>query len=283
MGLIRTETMLIDIFVNFSHSAAVVFGCLVVLWAISIALKDASLIDIFWGFGFLIVGAVCLYISQGRSPYHILLAALPIMWGLRLSLYLARRNLGHGEDKRYVAMRKRAEKKGVGERSWRLRSLFTIYFGQGILIMLVSAPIWVAMATADAPLTIGALAIIGALLWLVGFLFEAIGDWQLSSFMQRMKDYEGPYEDKPILDTGLWKYTRHPNYFGNACMWWGIWLVACSAPWGWVTIFAPLIMTLFLVKISGKDLLESQLKRRPAYVDYMTRTSGFIPRRPKAS
>jgi len=295
--------MLTDIVVNLTHSAVVVFGLLTLLWAISVAAKDASLIDIFWGFGFLVVAAVCLYIAPVKTPYLIHLAALPILWGIRLSLYLAKRNLGHGEDVRYIAMRKRAEKKGMSEMAWRIRSLFTIYFGQGLLIMIVSAPIWVAMATgiskihphenaldADGTETflsyfetneIGLLAIIGAFLWLIGFLFEAIGDAQLSKFMKKMKSYDGAYEDKPVLDTGLWKYTRHPNYFGNACMWWGIWLVACQAPWGWATIFAPLIMTFLLTRVSGRDLLERQMKKRPAYQEYMKRTSGFIPRLPK--
>jgi len=287
--------MLSDILVYFCHAAVVVFGLLTVLWAISVAVKDASLIDIFWGFGFLAVAAVCLYLAPVKTDYHILLAGLPIIWGARLSLYLAKRNLGHGEDVRYIAMRKRAEKKGMSERAWRLRSLLTIYFGQGILIMIVSAPIWVGMATASynpnrsseiyhgGLVPIGVLAIIGAILWLIGFLFEAIGDAQLAAFIKKNKDFDGPYEDKPVLDTGLWAYTRHPNYFGNACMWWGIWLIACAAPLGWVTVFAPLIMTLFLVKISGKDLLERSLKKRPAYAAYMTRTSGFIPKPPKRS
>jgi len=291
--------MLTDILVYFTHAAVVVFGLLTLLWAISLAARDASLIDIFWGFGFLVVGAVCLYLAEIRTPYMKLLAALPIIWGLRLTLYLGKRNLGHGEDKRYVAMRKRAEKKGMSEMAWRIRSLFTIYFGQGLLIMIVSAPVWVAIGVAkfqygnindltqlqgnSSPLSfIKPITFIGAFLWLIGFLFEAIGDWQLAHFIKKHKDYDGLYEDKPVLDTGLWKYTRHPNYFGNACMWWGIWLVACQAPWGWATIFAPLIMTFLLTRISGRDLLERQLKKRPAYQDYMNRTSGFIPRRPKA-
>ena len=304
--------MLTDIIVNFTHAAVVVFGLLTVLWAISVAAKDASLIDIFWGFGFLVVAAVCLYIADVKTPYLWLLAGMPIAWGIRLSLYLARRNLGHGEDVRYVAMRKRAEKKGMSEMAWRIRTLFTVYFGQGLLIMIVSAPVWVGMATGlgfadlsdvydvislsgetssesmketisdlSVPVSIGILSILGALLWLIGFLFEAIGDAQLSKFMKKMKSYDGAYEDKPVLDTGLWKYTRHPNYFGNACMWWGIWLVACQAPWGWATIFAPLMMTFLLTRISGRDLLERQLKKRPAYQDYMKRTSGFIPKMPK--
>jgi len=234
--------MLTDILTNFTHAAVVVFGLLTLLWAISVAVKDASLIDIFWGFGFLVVAVVCLYLVDVKTPYLWLLAAMPIAWGIRLSLYLAKRNLGHGEDKRYVAMQKRAAKKGMSEMAWRVRTLFTVYFGQGVLIMIVSAPIWVAMATAlqYAPIDcavapcpsksdiitvqadIGVLSIFGALLWFIGLLFEAIGDWQLSRFLKKNKGYDGPIEDKPVLDTGLWKFTRHPNYFGNACMWWGI-------------------------------------------------------------
>ncbi len=294
--------MLTDIIVYFSHAAVVVFGLLTLLWAVSVAVRDASLIDIFWGFGFLTVGAICLYLANPKTPYLILLSALPIIWGARLTLYLGKRNLGHGEDKRYVNMRRRAKKnKGLREMPWRLRSLFTIYFGQGLLIMIVSAPIWVAMATGGERIDVmaiepdfksidwrppiiaakvGILAILGALLWLIGFLFEAIGDAQLTAFLKRNKDYDGPIENKPVLDQGLWKYTRHPNYFGNACMWWGIWLVACQAPWGWATVFAPLVMTLLLTKVSGRDLLERDMGRRKTYQDYIARTSGFFPRPP---
>ena len=300
--------MLSDILTNFTHAAVVVFGLLTLLWAISVAVKDASLIDIFWGFGFLVVAAVCLYLTDVKTPYLILLAAMPIIWGIRLSLYLGKRNLGHGEDKRYVSMRRRAEKKGMSEMAWRIRTLFTVYFGQGVLIMIVSAPVWVGMATGwlddiskmlNDPIyvamisdtvefeqkfqttKISILAILGALLWLIGFLFEAIGDWQLSRFLKKHKGYDGPKEDKPVLDAGLWKYTRHPNYFGNACMWWGIWLVACQAPWGWATIFAPIIMTLLLTKVSGRDLLERDMGRRKSYQDYIAKTSGFFPMPPK--
>ena len=304
--------MLPDILIYFSHAAVVVFGALTVLWAISVAVKDASLIDIFWGFGFLLVASVCLYLAPVKAPYLILLAALPIIWGMRLTLYLGKRNLGHGEDKRYISMQKRAAKKGVSEMGWRLRSLLTIYFGQGLLIMIVSAPVWVAMATGwlfpDAiiafdeaaangqinaerfqeiqyglrePLPIGILALMGTTLWLIGFLFEAIGDAQLAGFIKKNKDYDGPIDEKPVMDKGLWKYTRHPNYFGNACMWWGIWLVACQAPWGWATIFAPIIMTLLLTKVSGRDLLERDMGRRKNYQDYIARTSGFFPMPPR--
>jgi steroid 5-alpha reductase family enzyme len=289
--------MLSDILVYLAHSAAVVFGAVTLLWAISVAAKDASLVDIFWGFGFLLVGAVCLYLAPVKTPYLILLAAMPIIWGLRLTLYLAKRNLGHGEDKRYVNMQKRAAKKGMSEMAWRLRSLFSIYWGQGLLIMIVSAPVWVAMATFNpggtailedstvysaANAHIGILAITGAALWLIGFLFEAIGDAQLATFLKKNKGYDGPADEKPVMDKGLWKYTRHPNYFGNACMWWGIWIVACAAPLGWATIFGPIIMTLLLTKVSGRDLLERDMGRRKNYQDYIERTSGFFPLPPKS-
>jgi len=305
--------MLTDILVYFAHSAVIVFAALTLLWAISIAVKDASLVDIFWGFGFLLVAAVCLYLVPVKTPYLILLAAMPIIWGMRLTLYLGKRNLGHGEDKRYVSMRKRAEKKGMSEMAWRLRTLFSVYWGQGLLIMIVSAPVWVAMATAyyiphneqfydvlnssssssqsevssklkelQIGIEIGFLAILGATFWVIGFLFEAIGDAQLAAFIKKNKGYDGPADEKPVMDTGLWKYTRHPNYFGNACMWWGIWIVACSAPWGWATIFGPIIMTLLLTKVSGRDLLERDMGRRKNYQAYIERTSGFFPLPPKS-
>ena len=305
--------MLTDILVYFAHSAVIVFAALTLLWAISIAVKDASLVDIFWGFGFLLVAAVCIYLVPVKTPYLILLAAMPIIWGLRLTLYLGRRNLGHGEDKRYVSMRRRAEKKGVSEMGWRLRTLFSVYWGQGLLIMIVSAPVWVAMATAyyiphneqfydvlnssssssqsevssklkelQIGIEIGILAILGATFWVIGFLFEAIGDAQLAAFIKKNKGYDGPADEKPVMDKGLWKYTRHPNYFGNACMWWGIWIVACAAPFGWATIIGPIIMTLLLTKVSGRDLLERDMGRRKNYQDYIERTSGFFPLPPKS-
>ncbi len=290
---------------NLTFSALILWLCLTALWGISIKIKNASIIDIFWGFGFTLVGSVCLWLAPYRTTYIWLLCLMPIMWGLRLTLYLARRNLGHDEDYRYVAMRKRAEAHGMSEQAWRRRAFFTIFLGQGLLILIISAPIWVSAATAYSTISVdqairtvlesedtyilattrstpvGPLAIIGTFLWLIGYMFEAIGDAQLTAFRKKHKDYNGPYADKPVLDTGLWKYTRHPNYFGNACMWWGIWLTACAAPWGWTTLFSPVIMTFLLVRISGKDLLERQLNKRKAYQDYVKRTSGFIPLPPK--
>ncbi|MGB6230633.1 MAG: DUF1295 domain-containing protein [Litorimonas sp.] len=267
--------------VYLAHIAVVVFATVTLVWLVSLLVKDASIIDIFWGFGFTLVGLTCLYLASARatlspSPYIWLMAMMPILWGLRLTLYLARRNLGHGEDGRYVAMRKHS---GLPETTWRLRALLTIFLGQGLLILIVSAPVWIAISNGkDTP--IGMLAIAGGLIWLTGVLFEAIGDAQLAAFLRRNVDYDGPYEDKPVLDTGLWAWTRHPNYFGNALLWWGIFIAACQAPWGWVSVFGALIMTVLLLRVSGRDLLERRLKKRPAYRDYVARTSSFIPRPP---
>ncbi len=260
--------------------------CLIALWIISLIIKDASIIDIFWGTGFAIVGAICLLKNELNSSYALLLAGLPIIWGMRLSFYLIKRNWGGGEDKRYIAMRERS---GLAQMAWRKRAFFTIFLSQGLLILLVSAPIWIGIGSYVAHNANGAdvlgsplalLVYLGILIWLIGFLFETIGDSQLAKFMAQMKDYNGPYEDKPVLDKGLWKYTRHPNYFGNACMWWGTWLMACAVPWGWLSVFGPLLMTVLLVRISGKGLLERGMKHRKPYQDYINRTAGFIPKRP---
>lgn len=265
-----------------AHIAVVIFGAVTLVWLISLLVRDASIIDIFWGFGFSLVGLVCLYLASGRfdaapSHYLLLMGLMPLLWGLRLTLYLAKRNLGHGEDGRYVAMRKRS---GLAEMKWRFRALFSIYWGQGLLILIVSAPVWIASAFGKS-VEIGALAIIGAVMWLAGVLFEAIGDAQLARFLKKNADYDGPYEDKPVLDTGLWAWTRHPNYFGNALLWWGIFVAACAAPFGWISIFGPLIMTFLLMRVSGRDLLERKLKKRPAYQAYVDRTSSFVPMPPK--
>ena len=262
--------------VYLAHCAVVVIGAAALVWLVSLVVRDTSIVDIFWGFGFALVGATCLWMVWPASPYRLLLGLLPIVWGLRLTVYLARRNLGHGEDGRYVAMRKRS---GLSEMRWRLRAGVTVYLGQAVLILLVSAPVWVGVAN-GAGTPVGPLAILGAAVWLAGVLFEAVGDAQLARFKRTLADYSGPYEDKPVLDTGLWAWTRHPNYFGNALLWWGTWVVACQAPWGWLSVSGPLLMKWLLLRVSGRDLLERRLMRRPAYRDYAARVPSFIPRPP---
>ena len=269
------------VLVYLAHVAVVVLGAASIVWLVSLVVRDTSIVDVFWGFGFALVGATGLWMAWPPTAYQWLLGLLPILWGMRLTLYLARRNLrllgGHGEDGRYVAMRKRS---GLSEMAWRLRAGLTVYAGQALLILIVAAPVWVAFATGKQT-SIGLLSVLGLLLWGVGVMFEAVGDAQLTRFKRAQAGYDGPYEDKPVLDTGLWAWTRHPNYFGNAVLWWGIWLVACEAPWGWAGVAGPIVMTALLTRVSGRDLLERRLMKRPAYRDYAARVPSFIPRPPR--
>lgn len=237
-------------------------------WLISVVIKDASIVDITWGLGFATVATVLWIADDSRSSLDTLLWMMTLIWGLRLCLYLARRNLGHGEDYRYVAMRKRWGP------AFPVISFLTVYTLQGTLMWIVSLPVQLSHRQEG---SIGALAIIGVVLWLVGFYFESVGDLQLRRFKA------DPSNGGKVLDTGLWRYTRHPNYFGDACVWWGIALVACSVSVGRWGLIGAAVMNLLLLKVSGVALLERSLKRRkPDYQAYVERTSAFIPRPPRS-
>jgi len=244
-------------------SAAALLGAMVVLWLVSLPLRNASIVDVFWGPAFVLAAWTAALADDGGGPRRALALALVSLWGLRLGLHLARRNLGHGEDPRYLAMRR-----GHGPRFWWV-SLFTVFLLQAVLAWLISLPVQAAVIGPAAPL--GLLDLAAALLWAVGLAFEAIGDAQLARFRA------DPRNRGRALDTGLWRYTRHPNYFGDACAWWGLGLlgVAAGAPW---TLVSPLLMTFLLLKVSGVALLERDIaERRPAYRDYAARTSAFFP------
>jgi steroid 5-alpha reductase family enzyme len=250
----------------------VILACMLVLWAWSLRLRNASIVDIFWGPGFAIVALVTLLLVDGYPPRQWLLAGMTVAWGLRLGLYLARRNIGHGEDPRYAAWRARVESEGG---SFARHSLLWVFGLQGLLIIVVSLPVQAGQLAAE-PARLGALAWIGLAVWAVGFLFEAVGDWQLTRFKA------DPGSRGKVLDTGLWRYTRHPNYFGNACLWWGIWLAACDAPSVAWTAIGPAVMTFMLLRVSGVTLLESSLRKsRPGYEEYVRRTSAFFPLPPR--
>lgn len=251
---------------------AVILGCMVLLWLISLPLRNASIVDIFWGPGFAVVSLVTLLLVEDAGPRQWLLAAITSAWGLRLGIYLALRNIGHGEDPRYAAWRQRVTDAGG---NYAVVSLPRVFVLQGVLIVFVSLPVQVGQLAPGGD-TLGPLAYLGALAWLTGFLFEAIGDWQLRRFKAE------PANRGKVMDRGLWRYTRHPNYFGNACLWWGIWLVACDGPGAVWTLVGPLLMTFFLLKVSGVSLLEKSLvETKPGYADYIRRTSAFLPRPPK--
>jgi steroid 5-alpha reductase family enzyme len=244
-------------------TGAVVALAMVALWALSVRLGDASIADLFWGTGFAIVAWVAAAAGEGDGPRRTLAVALATVWGIRLTVHLARRNLGRGEDPRYQAMRR-----AHGERFW-LVSLGTVFLLQGSLLWIVSLPLQAAAARASDAL--GPLDLAGAALWAAGFLFEAVGDWQLARFRA------DPANRGKVMDRGLWALTRHPNYFGDATLWWGLGLlgVAAGAPW---TLAGPVLMTFLLLKVSGVALLEKDIAgRRPEYRAYAARTSAFVP------
>jgi steroid 5-alpha reductase family enzyme len=253
-------------------AATLVFtaSAMLLLWLVSLRLRDASIVDIWWGPGFVSIAAVSFMLGSGGDPMRsrlvLLMAAL---WGLRLGAYLFWRNAGKGEDYRYQAMRRH-----YGERFARV-SLVSVFGLQGALMWFISLPLQVAQ-TGGATGGLGALDALGSAAFAAGLLCEALGDLQLARFKSDRANAGR------VMDRGLWRYTRHPNYFGDCLAWWGIWLVACGAPGGVYTLASPLLMTYLLLRVSGVALLERGLvKRKPGYADYIARTSAFIPRPPR--
>ncbi len=260
-------------------SLLVVLATMTALWLLSLALRNASIVDPFWGIGFILVTWLTI---ANAAPERLvartwLLAALVTIWGLRLSLYLFWRNNGHGEDRRYRAMRDHH-----GPRFWWV-SLLTVFWLQGVILWIVSLPIQAAMVTGptntvlvqSSGLPLGWLDVIGTSVWLIGFLFESFGDFQMASFQA------DPANAGKVMDRGLWRYTRHPNYFGDFCVWWGLFVVVVAGGAAW-TVFSPLLMSILLLKVSGVTLLEKTITtRRPDYVAYQSRTSPFFPWPPR--
>jgi steroid 5-alpha reductase family enzyme len=249
----------------------VLAASLLLLWLISIAITDASIVDVFWGPGFAIVGWTCAW-SRGfeLDAGQWLLLALVSVWALRLGVYLGARNLGHGEDRRYRAMRER-----IGPR-FALISLVLVFGLQGAMLWVISLPLQAALLAGGGP-WFGVVAIASLSLWLVGLWFESVGDWQLARFKA------DPRNAGRIMDRGLWAWTRHPNYFGDFAVWWGHFGLALALGVPWWTIVSPIVMSVLLMKISGVPLLEASLRaRRPGYAEYVRRTSAFFPRPPRA-
>lgn len=241
-------------------------GLMALAWLLSLARRDAGIVDSFWSLAFLLAGLVYFLSLSEPGPRAGLVLGLVAIWALRLSLYVTWRNRGEPEDRRYQAIRAR------NQPNFAFKSLYLVFGLQGLLAWLISLLLLAAMAS-QTPL--GWLDMLGVALWLVGLAFEAGGDWQLARFKA------DPDNKGKVMDRGLWRYTRHPNYFGDFCIWWGFYLLALAAG-GWWSIFAPLLMSFFLLKVSGVALLESDItERRPAYRDYIRRTNAFFPGLPK--
>ena len=248
---------------------AAVFLMMTVVWVFSVRKRDASIIDIFWGLGFVVAAWSYFWMSDAATTRKYLVIALVTLWGLRLSLYILWRNWGKGEDYRYQAMRAKDPS------GFPLRSLYSVFWLQAILLWAISMPLLQAQRAAT-PTGLVWLDLLGLVFFVIGFVFEAGGDWQ----MARFKAY--PANRGKVLDRGFWRYTRHPNYFGDAMVWWGFFLFAAATPRSLWTVYSPIVMTFLLLRVSGVALLEKGLRgTKPEYRDYVERTSAFFPWFPK--
>jgi steroid 5-alpha reductase family enzyme len=253
-------------------NAAISAGCFFVLWLISVRLKDVSFVDSWWAIGIVVIAVATHFETGDASPGGLLLLALTVAWGLRLGIHLFIRWRRNGPDPRYVAiMRSRETRFGW---SFAKTAGVQVFGLQGILQFVVSLPVQIGQI--DGAPSVGALAMAGAAIALGGILFETVADAQLVRFRN------DPENRQRVLDSGLWRYTRHPNYFGDVCTWWGLYLVAAQTLSGALTIPAPILVTILLTRVSGVPMLEHGLKRkRPGYDEYIARTSTFFPWPPK--
>ena len=247
----------------------VIMILMTLLWLISIIIKNVSIVDLFWGFGFVLTAGYYFLKTDGPGIRKIILMVLVTIWGLRLSVYLAWRNLGKGEDFRYKQFRKNYG----GKRYWWI-SFFQTFLLQGVLMWMISAPLLGAQFYGhDKPIAL--FDIIGIILWIIGISFEAGGDYQLARFRS------DPLNKGKVLDKGFWRYTRHPNYFGDSSVWWGYGFI-CIAAGSYLPAIGSLIMTALIIKVSGVALLEKSLKeQKPQYKEYIDKTSAFLPWFPK--
>lgn len=241
---------------------------MVILWLVSLSYRDVSIVDAFWGLGFALVATVSRVVGH-TSPRGTLVVILVCLWAFRLSFYLFWRNFGQPEDRRYQEMR---QKRGP---AFTYTSLWVVFLLQGVLIWLISFPI-VAIYADPAPTDLHLLDGLATLFVLVGIYFEAVSDWQLLRFKT------APQNKGKVMDRGLWRYSRHPNYFGDALVWWGFGLFAVATGTHFWTVLSPIIMTVLLLRVSGVSLLEKNIvERRPEYADYIRKTSAFVPWPPK--
>lgn len=251
----------------FILSGLLILCLMMLLWLLSLALKNASIVDIFWGVGFILVAWFAYSNGQGYLPRKQWITALVTLWGLRLAIHIGLRNWGKPEDFRYAKWREEN-----GARWWWI-SFFKVFLLQGLLMWVIGVPIVAAQASGF-PAILTSLDLLGAIIGLTGLLFESIADLQLNSFKR-----DGSNKGR-ILRTGLWKYSRHPNYFGEAVVWWGIYIIALASG-AWWTIFSPILMTWLLLRVSGVAMLERTMSLKPGYEQYMRKTSAFFPWFPK--
>ena len=249
----------------------VAIGAVLLLWLVSIPLRDVSIIDMFFAVILFAITAVSFVIGDGVVARKQLLLVLVGLWALRITVHLVRRNWGHGEDPRYTKLRSWTN----DDRSFIWLSLPKVFLLQGVVIWFVSLPVQVGAAYTT-PSTLGWPAWLGAGLWTIGFFFESVADLQLTRFRA------DPANKGTVLRTGLWKYSRHPNYFGELCVWWGLFLIACDNIIGLLTVIGPIMYSFLIINVTGQATLDKKLAReKPGYGEYMKSTSGLIPMLPK--
>ena len=245
------------------------FGAVITLmiigWLISLRYRNVTVVDSLWGSGFVLVAWITFAFSGGYAGRRLLLAMLVTLWGLRLAAHLAVRNWGKGEDPRYAGWRRQS-----GDKFW-IVSLFKVFILQAVFLWMISLVIQVGQL-APTPDHLTWLDGLGLIVWTVGFSFESVADWQLAEF-KRDPDNKGK-----VMNRGLWAYSRHPNYFGEFLIWWGLFLITLATPGSWWTIVSPLIITAVLLKMTGIPMTEAAIvKTRPGYNDYIRRTNAFVP------
>ena len=239
-----------------------------VTFAIGRRIGRYNVVDVAWGVGFVAIAAVAVTLGHGEETRRWLLLALVAIWGLRLSWHIQRKTAGKGEDPRYAALLRDATVTRV------VRKVFLL---QAFITWLVSFPLQLSAVTGPTPKPLTAVTVVGVAVWLVGVTFEAVGDRQLRVFKS------DPANRGVVMDRGLWAWTRHPNYFGDAAVWWGLWLITIN---GWlplVTVGSPLLMTYFLVYVTGARLTEKLMAGRPGFDEYRQRTGSFFPRPPRSA
>jgi steroid 5-alpha reductase family enzyme len=235
-------------------------------WLVSLPLRNVSIVDVLWSLMIFIAGVLYALSSDPRAPRLSMVLWLLALWAARLSFYVMARNAGKGEDRRYQEIRER------NSPGFALKSLYIVFWFQALLAWIISLPLLGAFASNQ---PVGWLDYLGLGLWIIGFIFEAGSDWQLARFK---KD---PANADKVMNQGLWRYTRHPNYFGEFCIWWGFWFMALAAG-AWWSVAGPLLLTFLLLRVSGVRLLEKDIgKRRPQYADYVLKTNAFFPGPPR--
>lgn len=252
----------------FLQAAILIFAYFLVLFVIGQVKKNNSIVDIGWGAGFVLIALYTYFVMGLYTIGPTIVTFLVSIWGMRLSYHIYRRNAGKPEDYRYVRMRK-----NWGDRNPKLKAFFRVYMLQMVLMYMISTPVILLNSTGEKDGL--AFIIAGTIVWIFGFIFEAVGDRQLKQFKS------DPENKGRIFTQGLWKYTRHPNYFGEAVMWWGIYLIALSVEGGVFTVISPVLITFLLRFVSGVPLLEKKYGDRPDFKEYSERTNIFIPWFPK--